>query len=102
MDPKPLEPWVPKAFRTWITKKQTTEWAIDRASGTRRRPKTDRWDVGGRTDGIQWLKRFSRAGQAQAWKEQLEADFAAGLPFDIQSSEPALAHNEQQYRRPTR
>ena len=42
-------------------------------------------DVGGRADGVQWLKRFPRAGLAQTWREQLQADFAAGLPFDLEA-----------------
>ncbi|MGH9072452.1 MAG: hypothetical protein ACRDX8_15190, partial [Acidimicrobiales bacterium] len=83
MDLRPEEPWVPQGFSVWITKKRTADWGIDRTTGERRRREVDCWDVGGRADGVQWLKRFRRAGLAQTWKEQLEADFAAGLAFDI-------------------
>jgi integrase len=81
----PREPWVPKTFSVWVTKKLTTSWRVDRHSGQRRRREVHCWDVGGRADGVQWLKRFSRAGLAQTWKEQLQADFAAGLPFDLEA-----------------
>jgi integrase len=74
---------VPRTFSVWVTKKGTTDWAVDRATGQRRRRAVECWDVGGRADGVQWLKRFRRAGLAQTWKEQLEADFCAGLRFDI-------------------
>src|SRR6185312_15637382 len=72
MDLRPTEPWVPKTFSVWVTKKKTSEWVEDRAIGKRRRRPLDCWDVGGRADGIQWLKRFPKAGLAQAWTEQLE------------------------------
>ena len=81
--PTPQEPWVPRTFSVWVTKKRTTDWAVDRATGERRRRAVECWDVGGRADGLQWLKRFRRAGLAQSWKEQLEADFANRLCFDI-------------------
>jgi integrase len=83
MDPKQTEPWVPKTFSTWVTKRQTTRWVNDRRTTARRRQQIDCWDLSGRADGIQWLKRFRRAGQAHTWREQLEIDFAAGLPFDL-------------------
>ena len=65
------------------SQKKTTEWVEDRTTNTRRRRSVDCWDVGGRADGVQWLKRFPKAGFAQAWKEQFERDFTAGLPFDL-------------------
>jgi integrase len=34
---------------------------------------------------VQWLKRFPRAGLAQTWRDQLQADFAAGLSFDLEA-----------------
>ena len=83
MSLRPQEPWIPKTFSVWVTKKKTTEWVEDRTTNTRRRRSVDCWDVGGRADGVQWLKRFPKAGFAQAWKEQLERDFTAGLPFDL-------------------
>jgi integrase len=85
MDLRPPALWVPKTFSIWITKKKTTEWAEDRTTGKRRRRQVDCWDLGGRADGVQWLKRFPRAGLAQTWKEQLERDFAAGIPFDLEA-----------------
>ena len=85
MDLRPNEPWVPKTFSVWVTKKKTSQWVEDRTTGTRRRRPLDCWDVGGRADGIQWLKRFAKAGLAQAWREQLKRDFAAGLPFDLEA-----------------
>jgi integrase len=78
-----IDPWVPKQLSVWITRKRTTDWVLDRSSGQRRRRETYCWDLSGRVDGIQWQKRFKRAGLAQTWKEQLEADFAAGLAFDL-------------------
>ncbi len=84
-DIRPKEPWVPRRFSVWITKKKTVEWVVDRSTGERRPRAVDCWDVGGRVDGIQWLKRFRRATLAQTWKENLDADFAAGLPFDLEA-----------------
>ncbi|MGC9960894.1 MAG: hypothetical protein ABSE47_03200, partial [Acidimicrobiales bacterium] len=37
----------------------------------------------GKADGVQWLKRFRKAGLAQTWKERLDRDFARGLPFHL-------------------
>jgi hypothetical protein len=36
---------------------------------------------------MQWLKRFRRAGLAQTWRDCLESDFAAGLPFDLRTKQ---------------
>ena len=52
-----------------------------------RRRKVDCWDVKGKVDGIQWLKRFHRAGLAETWKERAEQDFARGFPFDLRSKQ---------------
>ena len=41
----------------------------------------------GKADGVQWLKRFRKAGLAQAWKERVDGDFAKGLPFDRQTKQ---------------
>jgi hypothetical protein len=43
----------------------------------------DRWDVGGRVDGIQWLKRFNKAGLAQTCLDELEQGFVSGLSFEL-------------------
>lgn len=82
-DERPSEPWVPRTFSVWTTKRQTTVSAKDPATGERKKRLVDHWDVSGRADGIQWFKRFGRAGLAQTWKEELERGFAAGLPFDL-------------------
>ncbi len=39
----------------------------------------------GRADGIEYSKRFSRAGLAESWKDQLERGYASGLPFDLRA-----------------
>lgn len=44
-----------------------------------------RWDVEGRANGIQYSKRFTRAGLAEAWKADLERGYAAGLAFDLRA-----------------
>ncbi len=58
---------------------------VDRRTGARATRPADRWDVRGKADGIQFSKRFERAGLAQVWKEQLDRGFANGLPFDLRS-----------------
>ena len=79
------EPFVPRRFSCWVTKARTVENAVDRRSGERIKRPVDCWDVKGKADGVLWAKRFPRAGLAQTWKEQLDRDFAAGLPFDLRS-----------------
>lgn len=80
------DPWVPRTFSTWIKKHSTAERAVDRSGATQRR-RVDCWDLEGRADGVQWLKRFRRAGLAQTWNERLASDFAAGLPFDLRTKQ---------------
>lgn len=77
------DPWVPKTFSTWTVKASTIERVADRSTGAVRRRRVDCWDVKGKADGVQWLKRFRRAGLAQTWKERVDRDFARGLPFDL-------------------
>ncbi len=77
------DPWIPKTFSTWIVKASTTERVTDRSTGEVRRRPADCWDVKGKADGVQWLKRFRKAGLAQTWKERLDRDFSRGLPFDL-------------------
>jgi hypothetical protein len=77
------DPWVPKTFSTWIVKASTTERVTDRSTGEVRRRRADCWDVKGKVDGVQWLKRFRKAGLAQTWKIRLDSEFAKGLPFDL-------------------
>lgn len=81
------DPFVPRTFSCWVTKKSTTERSKDPRTGEVRRRPVDCWDVEGRADGVVWAKRFRRAGLAQSWKDRLEADLAAGLPFDLRSKQ---------------
>ena len=81
------DPWAPKTFSAWATKHRTYERATDHDTGKVVRKPVDCWDVEGRADGVQWLKRFRRAGLAQTWKGRLEADFAAGLLFDARTKQ---------------
>jgi len=77
------DPWVPRIFSTWIVKASTIGRVTARSTGEVRRRRADCWDVKGKADGIQWLKRFHKAGVAQTWKDRLDRDFARGLPFDL-------------------
>lgn len=81
------EPFIPRSFSSWVTKKSTTDRLRDPKTGEVRRRTVDCWDVEGRADGVVWAKRFRRAGLAQAWKERLDADVAGGLPFDLRSKQ---------------
>ncbi|MDA8359152.1 MAG: hypothetical protein M0Z95_23260 [Actinomycetota bacterium] len=81
------DPWVPKAFQTWVAKASTAERVTDRSTGEVRRRKVDCWDVKGKADGVQWFKRFRKAGLAQTWKKRAERDFARGLPFDLRTKQ---------------
>ena len=81
------DPWVPKTFSTWIVKASTFQRTTDRSTGQVRRRRLDCWDVKGKADGVQWLKRFRKAALAQAWKERLDRDFAKGLPFDLRAKQ---------------
>lgn len=77
------DPWVPRSFSVWTRKRST----VERASGDNRRRTVDCWDVMGRADGLQWRKRFRRAGHAKTWKDRLETDFAVGLLFDLRTKQ---------------
>jgi integrase len=81
------DPAVPRTFSCWVTKKATTERVKDPRSGELRRRSVDCWDVEGRADGVVWAKRFRRAGLAQTWRERLDSDHAAGLPFDLRTKQ---------------
>ena len=81
------DPWVPRTFSTWIVKASTFQRTSDRSTGQVRRRRLDCWDVKGKADGVQWLKRFRKAALAQAWKERLDHDFAKGLPFDLRAKQ---------------
>ena len=81
------DPWVPRTFSTWIVKASTFQRTSDRSTGQARRRRLDCWDVKGKVDGVQWLKRFRKAGLAQAWKERLDGDFTKGLPFDLRAKQ---------------
>ncbi|MHB1533203.1 MAG: tyrosine-type recombinase/integrase [Acidimicrobiales bacterium] len=81
------DPWVPRSFSAWVRKGSSAERVNERATGEARRRSVDCWDVVGRADGVQFLKRFRRAGRAQTWLDRLEADFAAGLRFDLRTKQ---------------
>jgi hypothetical protein len=57
----------------------------DWRTGETHRRVVDCWDVQGRADGVLWAKRFRCAGLARTWKGRLDADYAAGLPFDLRT-----------------
>jgi hypothetical protein len=77
------DPWVPRAFSAWVVKASTTE----RVPGQVDRRTVPCWDVKGKADGVQLLKRLPRAALAQAWKERAERDFVGGLPFDLETKQ---------------
>lgn len=77
------EPFVPKRFTSAVRKTTITVVSTDRATGEQRRALAPRWDVKGRADGIEYSRRFERAGHAEGWKRRLDEGFAAGLPFDL-------------------
>lgn len=81
------DPWVPRTFQAWVVKGVGTERVTDRTTGEVRRRKVDCWDAKGKADGVQWFKRFHKAGLAQTWKERAERDFARGLPFDLRTKQ---------------
>lgn len=81
------DPWVPRTFQAWVVKQARTERVRDRASGEMQRRKVDCWDVKGKADGVQWFKRFHKAGLAETWRERAERDFARGLPFDLKTKQ---------------
>ncbi|MGH9093528.1 MAG: tyrosine-type recombinase/integrase, partial [Acidimicrobiales bacterium] len=67
--------------------KGTTQERYRDRAGVAQRRMVDSWDVRGRVDGVQFLKRFRRAGLAQTWKERLERDFTTGLLFDLRTKQ---------------
>src|SRR5206468_2964740 len=79
------EPFAPREFSCWVHRASTVVTTVDRRTGAKTSRKADRWDVRGKADGIQFSKRFERAGLAQVWKEQLEKGFDAGLAFDLKA-----------------
>jgi Phage integrase family len=81
------DPWRPRTFQVWIVKTQRVERATNESTREISRRKVDCWDVKGKADGIQWLKRFRRAGLAEMWKERAERDFARGFAFDLRSKQ---------------
>ena len=84
---------VPREFSCWVLRTSTMVTVVDHRSGRRSTRPADRWDVRGRADGVQFAKRFVRAGLAQAWKEQLDRGFASGLPFDLKSRRFVTPHS---------
>lgn len=81
------DPWRPRTFQAWVVKNQRVERVTDRATREVRRRKVDCWDVKGKADGVQWFKRFRRAGLAETWKERAERDFTRGFLFDLKSKQ---------------
>jgi hypothetical protein len=56
------EPFVPSRFTCAVRRTTTELTTVDRATGERRTTTAPRWDVKGRANGIEYAKRFSRAG----------------------------------------
>ena len=81
------DPSVPRTFQTWVVKQTRVQRVTDRASGEVRRRNVDCWDVKGKCDGVQWSKRFRKAGLAETWRERAERDFIRGLPFDLKTKQ---------------
>ena len=81
------DPWVPRTFQAWVVKQTRVQRVTDRASGEVRRRNVDCWDVKGKCDGVQWFKRFHKAGLAETWRERAERDFTRGLPFDLKTKQ---------------
>ncbi len=86
------EPSVPRDFACWVVRTSTQVTVIDRRSGSRSTRPADRWDVRGKADGVQFSKRFERAGLAQVWKEQLDRGFSSGLAFDLKARRFVASH----------
>lgn len=81
------EPFVPSRFTCAVRKTTVNAVVADRETGERRATTAPRWDVKGRADGIEYRRRFSRAGLAEGWKRRLDEGFAARLPFDLATKE---------------
>lgn len=79
------EPFVPSRFSCAVYRATTEEVVVDRDSGRRTTRPAPRWDVRGRANGIEFSKRFERAGLAEAWKRRLDEGFALGLRFDVRA-----------------
>jgi len=81
------DPWVPRTFQAWVVKQSRVERVTDRSTGEVWRRNVDCWDVKGKSDGVQWFKRFHKAGLAENWRERAERDFTRGLPFDLKTKQ---------------
>lgn len=79
------EPFVPTSFSCWITRTTATLKVSDRRTGERVIKREPRWEVEGRANGVQWAKRFKRAGLAEKWRDDLERGAAEGLAFDLKA-----------------
>ena len=79
---RPTEPWVPSSF---------VVFPVGRSKTTKRRNGSSAacWDVRGRADGWDFLKRFTApkgtAEQAKSWARRLGDDYTKGWPFDLGS-----------------
>lgn len=73
-------PAIPREFACWVLRTSTRVTVVNRRTGERTTRPADRWDVRGKSDSIQFSKRFDRAGLAQVWKEQLDRGFGMTWP----------------------
>lgn len=71
----PAQPWVPDRLTVLPVARRTTR---ARATGKER----PCWDVRWRVDGLEYQRRFQRAGDAAAFAESLRTGHTRGLPFD--------------------
>jgi hypothetical protein len=80
---EPSAPWVPANVSVFPIAKGTTK-ERPRGSGATRIAGKERpcWDVRFRVDGRDFLRRFSKAGDANAWADDLVVGLRQGLLFD--------------------
>lgn len=81
------EPFVPATFTCSIKKRMIDLKVTDATTGERRVKTEPRWEVKGRSNGIEYRKRFHRSGLAESWKKRLEEGYASGLAFDLQTKQ---------------
>lgn len=94
------EPFVPLRFSCTVTRATTVEVVVDRGTGARSTRRAPRWDVKGRANGIDFSKRFERAGLAETWKRRLDEGFAVGLLFDLATKQFLQPADEPEPRAP--
>ena len=89
------DPFVPTRFTSAIRKANIKVVVTDRVSGERRPTTAPRWEVKGRANGVEYMRRFERAGHAEGWKRRLDEGFAAGLRFDLATKQFVQPTEEQ-------